>query len=344
MKKVLYIINYAPNYRNIFLEEFAKFVDLTVVSFDGSNHHFKNPSQRRGYRYIELYQKRIFNISYNLQEFLCGSGDYEVVILGYNLRNPFRLLNLTRKAYRRVILEGIIYGRANNFFIAIARRFVISQCESVLVYSELVKQRLKHETNKPIIVFNNTSFSRNDVYALDYCPPDGRLNLLWVGRYQARKKVERLVDLARREKRVSIRLVGPGIRQNIALGISDDNIKIYDEAYDEDLMGHFKWAHAVFNPGGAGLLVMNAARFGRPIIIDKHSYHGPEIQLALDADQIFIDYLDYSAVKEVIDKAIADQNFLFSLGTRLASIMLQKYTVEYMAQQYLKAVDGHYQT
>lgn len=46
--RVLYFINFAPNYRDVFLREFGKYVDLTVVSYDGTEVNMKNPEERVG--------------------------------------------------------------------------------------------------------------------------------------------------------------------------------------------------------------------------------------------------------------------------------------------------------
>lgn len=336
--KVVYIINYAPKYRDVFLKELGKYVNLTVVSFNGASAKLKDPETREGYKFIELKQKRFLNISFNYEEFQKATGDFDVIIVGYNLRNPFRMLNLIRK--KKVILEGLIYGKNENLFIRAIRKFVISRSDGVLVYSDRVKKRLEKETRKPIISFNNTSYSLSDINILPFPEIKDKLNIIWVGRYQKRKKIERLVKLAELNEQINVRLIGPGIREKI-----DDrtikNLSIYDSAYDRELENHFSWCHAVFNPGGAGLLVMNAGRFGRPIIIDNNSHHGPEIQMAIEANQPFVDFSQYEIIDEMVESYMKESTILQDMGQRLASNM-KNYTIEYMAQQYLKGIDGEW--
>lgn len=337
-KKVCYIINFAPAYRDVFLSELGKFVDLTVVSFNGITANLKDPEHRTGYKYIELKQKRFLNMSFNYNEFKMASGDFDVIIVGYNLRNPFRMLNLIRK--KRVILEGLIYGKNENFFIRLMRKFVILFTEGVLVYSNWVKTRLEKEVSKPVISFNNTSYSAKEIKPLPFPQTNDRINIIWVGRYQQRKKIERLAELAEQNKKINVRLIGPGIREKLASRVSD-NLAIYDSAYGSDLEDHFAWSHAVFNPGGAGLLVMNAGRFGRPIIIDNNSHHGPEIQMAVEAEQPFVDFSNYVVINEMIDEYIKDPGILKEMGKRLSRKM-ENYTIEYMARQYLKGINGQW--
>src|SRR5690606_25837866 len=96
--KVLYIINNAPDYRDIFLRELGKHVDLTVVSFSCKERNLNPPLKRENYQYIELKYREIFGFSFNFKEFtLVNKIDPQVVFIGYNVRNIFRLLNLFRK-------------------------------------------------------------------------------------------------------------------------------------------------------------------------------------------------------------------------------------------------------
>ena len=86
---------------------------------------------------------------------------------------------------------------------------------------------------------------------------------------------------------------------------------------------------------------MNAARYCRPIFIDNNSHHGPEIQLAKQAgSDLFIDFDDYKQVHTLINKCISERNYLQEKGQILCDIMKQEFTVEYMAQQYYKAIDN----
>ena len=62
--KVLYLINYAPNYRDKFLRELGKHVDLTVTSYAGKAANLTDPKQRVGYNYVQLKRKKILGINW----------------------------------------------------------------------------------------------------------------------------------------------------------------------------------------------------------------------------------------------------------------------------------------
>lgn len=337
--RVLYFVNYAPNYRDVFLRELGKYVDLTVVSYPGKEANLKDPEERVGYKYIGLKRKRFLKINFNTKEFTLANGDYDVVIVGYTLWNPFRMMNLFRKK-KRVIAEGLIYGKSNNLITKFLRSWYLNAAEGILVYSKMVKDKLEKEVNKDIIVFNNTSFSKNEIQPIKNNKVAERLNVLWVGRYQPRKKVERLIELAKRNKKVNVRLIGPEL--NMLFSNSKfNNLEILDAVYSDELYSHFEWANVIFNPGGAGLLVMNTARFSRPIVIDENGHHGPEVQLAKDAKQEFIDFTDESEVDSVVDRCIENERYLVNQGEKMA-VEIQNYTIEYMVLQYLKGIRGEW--
>lgn len=338
--KVLYLINFAPNYRDKFLTELAKYVDLTVTAYSGAEANLSDPITREGYRFIELERKKCLGFNFNYKEFTLANDDYDVVIVGYTLWNPFRMINLLRSK-KRVICEGLIYGRNNGIITKLLRRTFINASEGVLVYSKMVKDKLAKEIDRPIIIFNNTSYSKREIKPISLPALNETLNIIWVGRYQERKKLERLYELANLDKRVEVRLIGPGIRDAFKNKKHLDNFEVYDSAYNEELEQHFSWCHTVFNPGGAGLLVMNAARFGRSIVIDKNSHHGPEIQLAIDACQDFIDFSNLNNVESYIDYLFSQQKYLQKKAEQLTHQM-SNYTIEHMAEKYLKAIKGEW--
>lgn len=339
--KVLYFINFAPNYRDVFLKELGKHIDLTVVSYAGKEANLKDPQERVGYKYICLKRKRFLKINFNTKEFTLANGDYDVVIVGYTLWNPFRMMNLFRKK-KRVICEGKMYGESNVLITRCLRRLFVNSGEGVLVYSKFVKEKLLKETKKPIIVFNNTSYSKTDLKPLSISPIKNSVNIIWVGRYQKRKKLETLLHIARKHKNLEFRIIGPGIIENLKSKTSNlNNVKLFGEIYDSKLQEHFEWSHAIFNPGAIGLLVMNAARFQRPLFINPDPNNGAEIQLAKDSGQDFIEFSNDTEVRRLIDKIYNDPSYIKKKAYALHKEM-HNYTVEYMAQQYLKAIRGEW--
>src|SRR5690606_23611860 len=137
--------------------------------------------------------------------------------------------------------------------------------------------------------------------------------------------------------RLNVRVVGPGIVEAFSHHEPLPNFSSYGAAHGEALLEHFEWCHMVFNPGGAGLLIMNAARLGRSIVIDVDSHHGPEIQLAIDAQQDLIDFSKNEVVEEYISGVLDDPRVLEDKADLMLKCM-RNYTIEHMVKKYLEAI------
>jgi len=342
-QKILYLITHAPNYRDKFFQELGKYVDLTVAAYPGAGSNLQDPSERVGYKYISLRPMKFMGFHFNPKEYFLANGDYDIIIIGFVIRHPFRIMNIFRRN-KRTIPAGLIYGKSESKFLASIRKFLLNRSEGVLVYSNMVRNKLKKEIKSPVRVFNNTSFYENEITPLHGSPVKNNLNIIWVGRYQERKKIKRLYELAKIEKRVDIRLIGPGIKDAFKSYSIPSNFKIFDATYNDGLIDHFRWSHAVMNPGHAGLLVMSAGKFGRPIIVDCNSAHAPEIQMAKDANQDFIDFSCLNKVTQYIDYIFDHPGYLEMKGIELAEVMKKKYTIENMVSQYLKAINGDWKS
>lgn len=110
------------------------------------------------------------------------------------------------------------------------------------------------------------------------------------------------------------------------------NVSFYGAAHGNCLLEHFKWSNLIINPGHVGLLVMNAASHNRPIVIDKNSDHAPEVILAEEGRQFFIDFSDTNEVLSFFYSIEADLEILSKKGTELYNLALEKYTVEFMVE------------
>ncbi|MEC3880167.1 hypothetical protein [Parapedobacter sp. 10938] len=344
MKKVLFILNNAPNYRDVFLRELGKHVDLTVMSRLGKNIGLNNPQKRENYRFIELKERKLFGLYLNPIQFTFASKDFDVLILGVGIREPFVLLNLLRKDVRKISF-GHIYSYRDNKINNIVRQWSFRKCDAYLVHSEAVRKRLLKEVDKPIYSFNNTYFYKFEIQYLPLPPKDNGLNILWVGRYRTDKHKLRniiyLLDIASRNSHINLMLVGTGMVDALRNTNISHNVEIVDEVFNNDeLKKLFEWSHVVMNPGHMGLLIANAGRFGRAVILDSKTPHSPEVQLAYDANQLFIDFDDKKEVDKLISELSDPTNtFLKEKGEEIVSVMKQKYNIEYMLSQFLSAIN-----
>ena len=149
------------------------------------------------------------------------------------------------------------------------------------------------------------------------------------------------MELAKRNDNVNVRIAGNGVKELLDYypeinAIS--NIELFGETLNDDLVNQMAWCDVIANPGHLGLLVVNGARFGRPIIVDNGSQHAPEVIVAKEADQFFVNWNDVNAVDEKINKLIQNRNLIQEASLRLVNVVKTRYTVEFMAEVFEKAI------
>src|SRR5690606_36619923 len=100
-------------------------------------------------------------------------------------REPFMLFNLYRKNKKRIWF-GHVYSYRNEKKLThkIFYNWAFKKIDGFLVHSDYIKNRLQKQTNKPIYSFNNTYFYKSDIKKLPFTNTEGKLNVIWVGRYR----------------------------------------------------------------------------------------------------------------------------------------------------------------
>jgi len=341
--KVLLILNHAPDYRESFLRELGKQVHLTVAAQPCEPDGLAPPDRRGDYQYVEISPFRCCGLLWQpgLRRLLRRSS-WDVVCVGANLRNlSIIFLFLTNPGYRdKWVWWGHILGRSNAKALALLRNYMINKSAHCLVHSESIANQLKDKHG-----LNAVSFNNSEVRRIEFRP--GRftehpeLRLLFVGRHQPRKRLERLVELAVRRKDVHVRSIGPGMHK---LAVPSDlsgsgRIEVFGRTVGEELAIHFDWADLVVNPGAVGLLVMNAARHGKGIAVDSTSDHGPESCLAIEAGQPFISFGDNDEVDQFIDGLHSNRSLLHQWGKTLQEKAMKEYTIEHMVEVHLEVFE-----
>jgi glycosyltransferase involved in cell wall biosynthesis len=112
-------------------------------------------------------------------------------------------------------------------------------------------------------------------------------------------------------------------------------VEVYGRTVGDELRPHFDWADLVVSPGDVGLLVTNAARHGKGILIDADSDHGPEYWLAKEANQPFISFGDVEVVYKFVEEVLTDRVALRHWGETLQAVAKSEYTVEQMVQRHI---------
>ncbi len=335
--KVLMILNHAPDYREPFLRELGRQVDLTVVAQPCNADGLGPPESRSGYRYIETASYRIAGFFWQpgLSRLL-EKCRWDIICVSANLRHLSRVfLFLTHPAYKKKwVWWGHVVGENPSNIIAVLRKWLIKKSAGCLVHSRSIVYQLKKGYGLTAISFNNSDAMAHEFRNAVYDSIHQEIRMLFVGRYHPRKRLERLVQLASRREDVSVRIVGPGM-EHLRLDNSLKNtgrIEIFGRTIGEELKVHFDWADIVVNPGHVGLLVINAARNGKGIVVDKESYHAPEHWLAIEAGQPFISFGNKEEVDSFLDQVRAEPSLIQQWGKSLQEKAKKEYTIEAMAE------------
>lgn len=338
--RVLLAIDNAPDYRESFLRRLSRSVELVVLGQRCEDVGLHPPRLRYGYEYHDLPVRKYgpFMFQTDLLKFLTAK-EWDVVCCDLNLRYASRIGFYRASKYRRqaFVWRGQIFGRNDNGVILNVKRTLLKGGDGCLVYSEPIASRVRDVFGIGAVSYNNTEVSE-DEFRKGVFNKNAGLNVLFVGRFQERKRLERLLAAAQRNPWLSVRLVGPGM-ENLRRSISSDfaqRVEIFGRAVGGELNVHFDWADIVVNPGHVGLLVMNSARHGKGIVIDSSSTHAPEYFLAVQAEQPFIDFSNNSAVDEFLMGLSKERTRIERMGAALQEVAKREYTIEHMAKKHVE--------
>ncbi len=336
--RVLLVLDVAPDYRELFLRKLSKKCDLIVLAHNCEKDNLKPPPERKGYTYIELEDKG-FKIrwNFNLQKQI-KQVEPDIICVNLNLRYPARIFDffLSKIRKKKWLWWGPIFGRSQ--ILSPIKQLLIKFSHGAVVYtSDIVKKIDRAHSNA--ISFNNSQHSVNDFKEFPNIVR-GKINCLFVGRPQPRKRLELLLEIAKSRNDIEIKLVGPQMADYFKDSQIPQNISLHPAAHGQKLAEHFKWSNLVINPGHVGLLVMNAATHCRPIVIGNNVQHAPEVELAEKADQYFLDFENKTEVNDFFDHVLNKREELQNKGRKLFNLGKQQYTVEYMVDAHIKAFEN----
>ena len=339
---VILILNNAPDYRESFLRGLSKYINLTVFAFPCNDDFLVDPKKRIGYVYNEIKYSNFVNIRFsknlpNKKEL----EKFDVIIASLNLRNitiikSYLISNKNLK--KKWIWWGQIFSSNPNFIFETLKIRLLKNCAHILVYSENIKLKLNDVGIYNVTSFNNSDVEVKDIQKQEYLELP-TTNLIFVGRYQKRKKLERIITLMNHFPDLRIKLIGPGIKENLKIEKKySKRIQIFDKISGIKLKEHFDWAHISINPGHLGLFVMNSAKFAKMIIIDSNSSHAPEYILAKKTQQPFIDFENIPKSKSDLEKIFNNKLEIKKMGIKLQEELTSNYTVENMIKVHLSSI------
>ena len=338
--KVLFIVDHAPDYREEFFRCLGKQCNLTVLSHPCKTDRLTAPVARKNYQYIEIPIRKKGPFIFLESPMIDVSG-YDVYCVDLNPRHLWRfyLFLKYRPNWEKWVWWGHIYGRSNNVLLNFIRKQFLKRPAAILAYSKLIAKRVKADVNNvPVISINNSQSKRENFLSLEW-PEFDTLNFIFVGRPQKRKRLDRIINLAKNFPYTKWRLIGPDMQEFVHNHFNEipDNIECYGKTTGAGLKKHFSWCHAVINPGHLGLLISNAAMHGRPVLIQKKESHAPEIALANDSGQLFLNFDDIVETENFFTGLRNDLSVLKEAAQRLQRTAKSEYTIEHMVEKHLEA-------
>ena len=337
--KVLFIVDNAPDYREEFFRCLGEQCSLTVLSHPCNPDGLNAPETRKNYHYIEINIRKRGPFFFLASPMIDISG-YDVLCVDLNPRHLWRffLFMKNKPLWNRWLWWGHIYGRSNNPLLNFTRKQFLKRPAAILAYSSTIATRVENEMQKvPVLSINNSQARIGDFMKLDW-PESDALHFIFVGRPQERKRLDRIINLAHLYPLTKWRLIGPGMADYIDqhFGPAPDNVSCYDKSSGEELKEHFTWCHAVVNPGHLGLLISNAALHGRPVVIQTNEEHAPEIILAKESAQIFIDFDNKKETDLFFNELMQDISALKLAALRLQDTAKTGYTIENMVEKHME--------
>lgn len=173
---------------------------------------------------------------------------------------------------------------------------------------------------------------------------DGAPRLLFVGRLQARKRIDLLLQACARlpgALRPTLRLVGDGPARNELERLAG---QVYPLAqfsgahFGEALAADFRWADLFVLPGTGGLAVQQAMSYGLPVIVAQGDGTQDDLVRPENGWQAPPNNLD--ALYSLLERALADAARLRRMGAESYRIVSQEINLERMVGEFVAALNA----
>ncbi|HRQ22137.1 MAG TPA: glycosyltransferase family 4 protein [Anaerolineales bacterium] len=239
---------------------------------------------------------------------------------------------------RKVIGWGLGAPKPNGFW----KRFV-GQFDAMLAYSQCGADEyaaLGFPREKIFVAHNSVSPAPEK-------PDDrpqtvDRATILFVGRLQARKRVDFLLRAcAEMESNLHLLIVGDGPERASLESLAKE---IYPSAefigakHGAELKPYFQQADLFVLPGTGGLAVQEAMSYGLPVIVAKGD--GTQDDLVRESNGWQIQPENYDALVSTMKNALSDVARLRRMGAESFRIVSEEINIQKMAETFVRALNA----
>jgi glycosyltransferase involved in cell wall biosynthesis len=164
---------------------------------------------------------------------------------------------------------------------------------------------------------------------------------LFVGRLQARKRVDALLRACAEIQNIHLIIVGDGPERGALEALAKE---IYPEArfvgarHGAELKAYFAEADLFVLPGTGGLAVQEAMGHGLPVIVAQGD--GTQDDLVREQNGWQVPPDDYEALLTTMKNALTDAARLQTMGRESYRIVKEEINIERMAETFVKALNS----
>ena len=166
--------------------------------------------------------------------------------------------------------------------------------------------------------------------------------ILFVGRLQARKRVDHLLRAcAEMDSKPRLMIVGDGPERAALESLAKDvypSAEFIGAKHGADLKPYFEQADLFVLPGTGGLAVQEAMSYGLPVIVAKGD--GTQDDLVRDGNGWQIQPEDYGALVSTMKNALSDTARLRKMGTESFRIVSEEINIQKMVEVFVDALNS----
>lgn len=222
------------------------------------------------------------------------------------------------------------------------RRNFLSRFDALIAYSEQGADEFRYMGVSPERVFvAGNAVSGSPASMPEREPMEDRpARLLYVGRLQARKRVDVLLTAcARLSRPAALKVVGDGPeRANLERMARDvfPAAEFTGSQHGQALQACFAWADLFVLPGTGGLAVQEAMAAGLPVIVAEGD--GTERDLVSAGNGWLVPVGDAAALHRQIEAALEDPSALEEAGQRSHALVRERFNIERMTEIFVQVM------
>ncbi|HMZ42832.1 MAG TPA: glycosyltransferase [Anaerolineales bacterium] len=219
----------------------------------------------------------------------------------------------------------------------------LSKFDALLAYSQRgADEYAAHGFPREKIFVAHNSVSPKPTFNLQPATFKPTPSILFVGRLQARKRVDHLLRAcAEMDSKPRLMIVGDGPERAALESLAKDvypSAEFIGAKHGADLKPYFEQADLFVLPGTGGLAVQEAMSYGLPVIVAKGD--GTQDDLVRDGNGWQIQPEDYGALVSTMKNALSDTARLRKMGTESFRIVSEEINIQKMVEVFVDALNS----